>query len=87
MVHDMKPEERTQWLWVPRFSGADACCSNSIAPGFGQKFTAMRAGLFLCPDCRQYECRPQGYLMGREPAMRISTSLLALGCQSGLADT
>src|SRR5438132_11082739 len=31
--------------------------------------------------------RFQAYLTGREPAMRISTNLLALSCQSGLVET
>jgi hypothetical protein len=34
---------------------------------------------------RQAGCQLQGYLIGREPVMRISTSRLALCCQSGLA--
>jgi hypothetical protein len=29
------------------------------------------------------EMNPRAYFAGREPAMRISTNLLALGCQSG----
>jgi hypothetical protein len=32
------------------------------------------------------ESDPQIYLIGREPVMRISTSLLAVCCQSGLDD-
>jgi hypothetical protein len=36
---------------------------------------------------RQFESQiPKVYLTGREPLMRISTSRLALCCQSGLAD-
>ena len=40
------------------------------------------------PDCASPRDRkPLAYLAGREPAMRMSTSLLALCCQSGLVAT
>ena len=40
------------------------------------------------PDCASPRNRePLAYLAGREPAMRMSTSLLALCCQSGLVAT
>jgi hypothetical protein len=36
--------------------------------------------------CRQFGNQSPAYLTGREPAMRISPSRLALGCQSRLDD-
>ena len=39
------------------------------------------------PATRSVRAGSPGYLTGREPTMRISTNLLALGCQSGLEAT
>jgi hypothetical protein len=54
----------------------------------GLKGTEMPQAQGLVPVCASPRHRePRSYLAGREPVMRMSTSLLALCCQSGLVAT
>jgi hypothetical protein len=55
--------------------------STSCSRGQGRQFSLQRAGHYRRGGS---SVRMQGvYLIGREPVMRMSTSLLALCCQSG----
>src|SRR5579863_7234472 len=64
--------------------------ADRLSPSIGDLFATQQLYCHSTAECYRSRYEPlrlPSYFVGREPVMRISTSLLALCCQSGLLAT